>query len=190
MAWLTMRLRKVDRVPDPTCRTIPLVVGINAMKIATLILLSSISSAGVHAAPGENVTCESRNNERTHCRVPGDGAVRVDFVLSEAPCIENRSWWRTSTGIEVDNGCRAIFSTTAAEPEPPNRNTYIDLVDTDAAGARATLLDRGYTFVRSREIDGTQHHYFRTPGRPACLRAVERGGRYRDLDATSAEECR
>ncbi|HSX59583.1 MAG TPA: DUF3011 domain-containing protein [Tahibacter sp.] len=154
--------------------------------IATLLLLF----AAADTARGGEVTCESRDNRRAHCRVPGDGPVRVDFVLSDAPCIENRSWWRTSTGIEVDDGCRAIFSTTAEEPEPPNRNTYIDLVGTDAVTARATLIERGYALIRTRDGDGEQLHYFRTPGRPACLRARERGGTYRDLDGTDAGECR
>lgn len=152
------------------------------------LLLGLIGSAA--AERGANVTCESRNSQRQSCRVPGDGAVYVDTVLSDAPCIENRSWWRTSTGIEVDNGCRAIFRTTAEEPEPPNRNTYIDLVGADAATARATLVERGYTLVRTREGDGELHHYFRTPSRPACLKARERGGTFRDLDGVSAAECR
>jgi hypothetical protein len=138
------------------------------------------------------VTCESRDSQRTLCRIPGDGPVRLVYQLSDAPCIENRSWSRTSEGIEVDEGCRAVFATTEAEPEPPNRNTYIDLVDADAATARAALLERGYTLVRSRDGDsaGEQRHYFRTPGRPACLRVSERSGKYRDLDGVAADECR
>lgn len=161
------------------------------MKTAALVAPLLLALAATAAADrGSNITCESRNNQRESCRVPGDGPVYVDTVLSQAPCIENRSWWRTSTGIEVDEGCRAIFRTTAEEPEPPNRNTYIDLVDTDAATARATLIERGYTLVRSSEGDGERYHYFRTPNRPACLRARERGGTYRDLDGVSAGECR
>lgn len=160
------------------------------MRTLVIALPLLLCAVDVTAARGENITCESRNNERTECRVSGDGPVRVDVVLSDAPCIENRSWWRTSTGIEVDNGCRAIFATTAAEPEPPNRNTYVDLVDAEAAGARATLLERGYAFIRSREADGALQHYFRTPGRPACLQATERSGRYRAIDGVSAENCR
>lgn len=155
-----------------------------------VLLLCAATNVAAERAP--RITCESRNNATTHCRVPGDGPVRIDVVLSDAPCIENRSWSRTPTGIEVSDGCRAIFETTAEEPEPPNRNTYIDLVDTDAATARATLSERGYSPVRSEagDRDGEQRHYFRTPNRPACLRANERGGRYRDLDGVAAAECR
>jgi Protein of unknown function (DUF3011) len=156
----------------------------------SVLLLLSVPAPEAAAQRGPNVTCESRNNQREHCSVPGDGPVSVDTVLSNAPCIEGQSWRRTSTGIEVDNGCRAIFSTTDAEPEPPNRNTYIDLVDADAATARATLLQRGYTLVHSRDEDGQRRHYFRTPNRPACLRATERQGQYRDLDGVAAAECR
>lgn len=159
---------------------------------STVVLLLFVVFATARAERGPRVTCESRNNATTHCRVPGDGPVRIDVVLSDAPCVENRSWSRTSTGIEVSDGCRAIFETTAEEPEPPNRNTYIDLVDTDASTGRATLIDRGYSHVRSEsgDRDGEQRHYFRTPNRPACLRVNERGGRYRDFDGVSAAECR
>lgn len=161
------------------------------MKTAIALLLC-FTALDALAARGPDVTCESRDNQPALCRIPGDGPVHVSYQLSDAPCIENRSWRRTSDGIEVDNGCRAIFATTEAEPEPPSRNTYIDLVDTDAAGARAALLERGYTLVRSSKGDseGELRHYFRTPGRPACLRAAERGGKYRDLDAVVADECR
>lgn len=160
------------------------------MSFTTFVLLIGCSASA--AERGANVICESRNNATTQCRVPGDGPVRIDVVLSDAPCIENRSWSRTSTGIEVSDGCRAIFETTAEEPEPPNRNTYIDLVATDAATARATLIERGYTPVRSEagERAGEQRHYFRTPNRPACLCATERGGTYRDLDGVAAADCR
>lgn len=161
------------------------------MKTAVaLVLLLAFPALDAVAARGANVTCESRDDQPEHCRVPGDGPVRVDFVLSDAPCIENRSWRRTTTGIEVDKGCRAIFATTAEEPEPPNRNTYIDLVDTEAAPARVALLDRGYSLVRSVDGDDRRFHYFRTPGRPACLRATERSGRYRELDGVAADDCR
>lgn len=155
-----------------------------------ILLLTMPLAPDARAADGPSVTCESRDNQPAHCRVAGDGPVQIDIVLSDAPCIEGRSWWRTSTGIEVDNGCRAIFRTTAAEPEPPNRNTYVDLIDTEAAAARATLLERGYVHVRSADGDGRQLHYFRTPGRAACLRASEGSGRYRELDGVSAAECR
>jgi hypothetical protein len=157
--------------------------------VAVLLLCAATTAA---AERGPSITCESRNNATTHCRVPGGGPVRIDVVLSDAPCIEDRSWSRTSTGIEVSDGCRAIFETTAEEPEPPNRNTYIDLVDTDAAMARATLIERGYSPVRSEagDRDGEQRHYFRTPQRPACLRVTQRGGNYRDLDGVAAVECR
>lgn len=161
-----------------------------ARAFAPLLTAALLLAVDAAADRGANVTCESRNNQRESCRIPGDGPVYVDFVLSSAPCIENRSWWRTSTGVEVDNGCRAIFRTTAEEPEPPNRNTYIDLVGTDAVSARDTLVGRGYTLVRTSEGDGERYHYFRTPNRPACLRARERGGTFRDLDGVGAGECR
>jgi hypothetical protein len=162
------------------------------MKIVVLAVALSALAGAAFAERGPDVTCESRNNQPALCRIPGDGPVRLSYQLSDAPCIENRSWRRTSDGIEVEDGCRAVFSTTAVEPEPPNRNTYIDLVDADADSARATLLQRGYTLVRSDQgdSDGELRHYFRTPGRPACLRAVEHSGNYRDLEGVAADECR
>ncbi|MCQ4164862.1 DUF3011 domain-containing protein [Tahibacter harae] len=160
------------------------------MKTAAVLLLC-LATLDALAMRGPDVTCESRDNQRTVCRIPGDGPVHLLRQLSDAPCIENRSWSRTSEGIDVDNGCRAVFATVVPEPEPANRNTYVDLIDAEAEGARAALLERGYTPVRSEKGDseGELRHFFRTPGRPACLRAVERGGKYRDVDGVVADEC-
>lgn len=161
------------------------------MSIALVPLLFFVATASF-AARGPDVTCESVDNKRTLCRIPGDGRVQVEYRISDAPCDENRSWRRTREGIEVKRGCRAVFSTTVPEPEPPNYNTYIDLLDTDADSASATLLERGYTFIgfRAGRGQGEIYRYFRTPGRSACLRAKERGGIFRDLDGVSADDCR
>lgn len=111
-------------------------------------------------------------------------------MLSNAPCIEGDSWERTATGIAVDKGCRAIFATTDVEPEPPNRNTYVDLISTDAGSARTTLRERGYTYAASTdEGDGRQQHYFRAPDRRGCLRTIERAGRYDDIDGVEVRYC-
>lgn len=160
------------------------------MKTAAALLLC-FATLDALAARGPDVTCESRDNQRTVCRIPGDSPVRLLRQLSDAPCVEKRSWSRTSDGIEVDNGCRAVFATIQPEPEPANRNTYVDLIDAQAEGARAALLERGYTLMRSDKGDseGELHHFFRTPGRPACLRAIERNGKYRDVDGVAADEC-
>jgi hypothetical protein len=148
------------------------------------------ASAADAAQRGPNVTCESYNESRMLCDVPGDGRVWVDMLLSETPCIEGDTWERTSTGILVDKGCRAIFATTLAEPEPPNRNTYIDLIGATADSARVTLAERGYAFIGSgREEDGRQPRYFRAPDGRGCLRVVERNGHYDDVGGVEARQC-
>ncbi len=162
------------------------------MKLLPLMLSLALfaASAADAAQRGPNVTCESYNGSRIRCAVPGDGRVWVDTRLSNTPCIEGDTWERTSTGIVVDKGCRAIFATTLAEPEPPNRNTYVDAIGAPADSARVTLEQRGYVFVGADiEKDGRQAQYFRAPDQRGCLRAVRRDGHYVDVDGTEARQC-
>jgi hypothetical protein len=159
------------------------------MRVVLSVALFTAFAADA-AQRGPNVTCESYNESRMRCDVPGDGRVWVDMLLSETPCIEGETWERTSTGILVDKGCRAIFATTLSEPEPPNRNTYVDLSGATADSARATLAERGYVFIGSgRAEDGRQPRYFRAPDGRGCLRAVERNGHYDNVGGVEAQQC-
>ncbi len=65
----------------------------------------------------QTVTCESRNNDYTTCRLSGFNfeSVHIERKLSSAPCTRGVSWGVSSgenspPGIWVDRGCRAVFA--------------------------------------------------------------------------------
>lgn len=53
------------------------------------------------------VRCESGGGRTERCQILGD--VRLVRQLSDAPCIEGRTWGRERGGVWVTQGCRADF---------------------------------------------------------------------------------
>lgn len=62
-----------------------------------------------YGTDGRTFRCESRDNRTQHCATPGGGGVRLVRQLSDAPCIEGRSWGDDGGGVWVSDGCRAEF---------------------------------------------------------------------------------
>ena len=63
-----------------------------------------------HGRPsGDVFRCESRDNRTRECSTGGRGGVRLVRQLSDAPCVQGRSWGNTRNGVWVSNGCRAEF---------------------------------------------------------------------------------
>lgn len=58
---------------------------------------------------GGTFRCESRDDRTQRCATSGGGGVRLVRQLSDAPCIEGRSWGYDGGGVWVSNGCRAEF---------------------------------------------------------------------------------
>jgi hypothetical protein len=58
------------------------------------------------------IDCESNNDRRKHCEVPGidPSSVTMERKLSRANCYRGQNWDADSRGIWVDNGCRAKFA--------------------------------------------------------------------------------
>ncbi len=66
-------------------------------------------AASAIAQDTRRVTIESEGTRREYKRVDHDGYVRLSRRLSDAPCIQGRSWGYDRDGIWVSNGCRAVF---------------------------------------------------------------------------------
>jgi hypothetical protein len=70
---------------------------------------------GWQPGPGWNraitLTCQSQDNRYRLCQVDvgGNGGVRMQRQLSDAACIQGRSWGWNRAGVWVDRGCRAQF---------------------------------------------------------------------------------
>ena len=59
-------------------------------------------------AVGE-VTCESIDNRRQECALPGRGRARLTEQLSRTDCREGSNWGSTDRGVWVSGGCRGVF---------------------------------------------------------------------------------
>ena len=68
-----------------------------------------LTAASALAFEWRQVTVESNDGKRAYRRVEHDGRVRLTRRLSDAPCVQNRSWGFDRNGIWVDRGCRAVF---------------------------------------------------------------------------------
>lgn len=64
------------------------------------------------------VRCESQDNRRQHCNMDTRGGVAFRRQLSEAQCIQGRTWGYDKRGVWVSGGCRAEFSTGAGNSIP------------------------------------------------------------------------
>ena len=84
---------------------------------------SSIPAAFAQMYPGPpqrpaTVRCESRNTQRNYCAADTRGGVTVGRQLSQAQCVQGRTWGFDMRGIWVQGGCRADFVVNAYNGTP------------------------------------------------------------------------
>lgn len=60
---------------------------------------------------GQVFRCESQDNRMRRCNVDTRYGVSISRRLSDAPCVQGRSWGYDRSGVWVDDGCRAEFVT-------------------------------------------------------------------------------
>jgi hypothetical protein len=77
------------------------------------------SPGGIIVWPGADpggssrlLKCESEKGRRQECAIPRGARVRIYDRVSDAPCVQYRTWGTTRDQIWVDDGCRAIFEVT------------------------------------------------------------------------------
>jgi hypothetical protein len=68
--------------------------------------------------PGPSVTCESNKNRRSYCPADTRGGVTLRRQLSQAQCVQGRTWGFDARGIWVEGGCRAEFQVNAYNGTP------------------------------------------------------------------------
>jgi len=71
----------------------------------------------------EIIVCQSNRNQRAHCRVNTRYGVNFIRQLSHSSC--NYNWGYDTTGIWVDNGCRAEFSVNLGWDQPGSENNIM-----------------------------------------------------------------
>ncbi len=72
---------------------------------------------------GQALRCESNDNRYQHCDADTRGGVRLGRRLSDAQCVQGRTWGYDNRGIWVSGGCRGEFILAAgggAMPYPGN----------------------------------------------------------------------
>ena len=55
------------------------------------------------------VRCESMDKRTRHCNIDTRRGVQLTRRLSDAPCVQGRTWGYDNLGVWVSNGCRAEF---------------------------------------------------------------------------------
>jgi hypothetical protein len=85
--------------------------------------------------PGSNGTirCDSNGSNPSTCRTPWPGQSRLVRTVSDAKCVEGRSWQSQPGQISVSHGCRAEF---AEAPRPVDFPGQGRAMDCESAGSR------------------------------------------------------
>lgn len=64
---------------------------------------------GSPAFAASKIVCASADFDYSYCAVPNHGKVELIQQLSQAPCVEGRTWGTDPRGIWVTRGCAAQF---------------------------------------------------------------------------------
>lgn len=86
-------------------RTAPFVAGV----VMLLGVAQGARAAGDSPPDGRVIRCESVDGKTRECPVDATGGARLLRQLSQASCVEGRSWGRMRRSIWVTQGCRAEF---------------------------------------------------------------------------------
>jgi len=89
----------------------------SALKTALTLVLAT----GTTAAFAEQVTCESHQDGLEACTTILAGSqVRIVKQLSDAPCVEGKSWGvdTTRNSVWTSAGCMAVFDVKPPQDDP------------------------------------------------------------------------
>ena len=104
------------------------------------------------AGYGSSFRCESDSRRTRHCSVDTRGGVRISRRLSEAPCIQGRSWGYDRRGVWVSQGCRAEFVVGAGGDYRPGNGDSGRIVRCESEDRRQRRCDanvrRGVDIMR------------------------------------------
>ena len=85
-----------------------------------------------------SVVCSSEDRRYHECQVPFRGTARIANQISDAACIEGRTWGQKPGLIWVDDGCRARFG-------------IVHRLDKDTSGVVVFALDAVHRFCLCRD---------------------------------------
>lgn len=73
-------------------------------------LFAEVGFGGSAGRPGEAVRCESVDGRYRECRLGVRGRAQLVRQLSEARCVQGRTWGQRGDTVWVNGGCRAEFA--------------------------------------------------------------------------------
>lgn len=163
--------------------------------LTTLLLLGANAMAA-------SVTCQSRNNQREDCRLPGRGEVVLVRQISSTACVKGRNWNETRDGLYVTAGCRGVFETRAGGHDRPGHGEgwnsgsgqgdkfgeYRDLVGARASTGESELRRRGFREARNEPAPGGRFVFWNTPSR-GCIEVRVADGRYQTIRPVNERDC-
>jgi hypothetical protein len=76
--------------------------------LKTLFLCTALVAPA--AALADQVTCESKGNQRAECDMDTRGEVRLVRQISKTTCIQDTNWGLNRSSIWVDRGCAGVFA--------------------------------------------------------------------------------
>ncbi len=126
------------------------------------------------------IVCESEHKRYQRCPAEIRGPVRLVNQLSDAPCIQGRTWGYDRNNIWVDKGCRAEFETGGIERTPhghaitPDYNDPVapPLVQQHGYGPARQIKcesnDRGYNYCPADTSGGVR--LIRELSKAPCIR--------------------
>jgi len=102
------------------------------------------------------VVCESREGKLRRCQLPFRGPVRLTEQLSNADCIEGRTWGQSPGEVWVSRGCRAVFEEVRGGPGYGHRPGHGSGWDDGYGGYSVTCssVDDRYTTCAWNERQG------------------------------------
>ena len=96
-------------------------------------IAQSIGGGGPQQGSNGTIRCDSNGSDPNTCRTPWPGQSRIVRKISDAKCVEGRSWQSQPGQINVSHGCRAEFS---EAPRPVDLPRIGRAVNCESAGSR------------------------------------------------------
>ena len=96
-------------------------------------IAQSITGGGLQPGSNGTIRCDSNGSDPSTCRTPWPGQSRIVRKISDAQCVEGRSWQSQPGQISVSHGCRAEFAEAPRPVDLPRAGRTMDCV---SAGSR------------------------------------------------------
>lgn len=117
----------------------------------TLAIAAVLLCFAVPAAADDTFRCESKDGAYHECRVTAGGAILFTRQMSDAKCIEGKSWGIRNGVVWVDSGCRAEFALVPLNDGRDRVGTPV-VCESDDGERKVCPVDTGNGVAVSRQL--------------------------------------